>query len=257
MAVQQLLGGAQIAGRRLVHALALDGLDHEGGDVPLLQLPCQGVEITERYGRVGQQRCEAVPEAVLAVHGERAGGEPVEGVVAVQDARSASGVPGELQRGLDCLRAAVAEEHPVQVRAVAEQLLGEQPGQRLAVEAGQVGEVRVEHVVQRLADHGVVAAEPHHPEPGEHVQVVVAVRVPEVRALGPLVDLVEADGVQHARELVVEVPGVEFVALGAALGQESAEVELLGTGGGFRGGHFTVSPRKARLRTGRPRRARP
>lgn len=209
-----------------MHTLALDRLDDQGSHIALLQLPCQGVEITERYGGVGQQRGEAVPEAVLAVDGQGSGGQAVEGVRAVQDARFPGGVPGELERGLHRLRAAVAEEHPVQMRTVGEQPLREQPGQRLAVEAGEVGELGVEDVVQRLADDGVMAAEAHHPEPGEHVEVVLAVRVPEVRALGPLVDLVEADGVQHARELVVEMPAVQLVAFGAALGQQRAEVEL-------------------------------
>ncbi len=123
-----------------------------------------------------------------------------------------------------------------------EELLGEEPRQRLAVEAGEVGEGGVEDVVQRLADHGMVAAQAHHPEPGEHVQVVVAVRVPEVRTLGPLVHLVEAEGVQHARELVVEVTGVELVALGSTLGQQPAEIEFLGPGSGFRGGHYPWFP---------------
>ncbi|CAM5324373.1 hypothetical protein SAFG77S_00079 [Streptomyces afghaniensis] len=152
----------------------------------------------------------------------------MEGVRAVQDSGSAGDEAGELQRSLDGLRSAVAEEHPVQVRAVREQLLGQQARQRLAVEPGEVGEPGVQDVVQRLAHHGVVAAQAHHPEPGEHVQVVVAVRVVEVGALGALVDLVEADGVQHARELVVQVPGVQLVALGSALGQSCAEVELPG-----------------------------
>lgn len=147
-------------------------------------------------------------------------------MVAVQDPGLPGGVPGELQRGLHRLGAAVAEEHPVQVRAVGEELLGQQPGQRLAVEAGEVGELGVEDVVQCRADDGVVAPQAHDAEPGEHVQVVVAVRVPEVGALAALVDLVEADGVQHARELVVQVPAVQLVALGSALGQESAEIEL-------------------------------
>lgn len=209
-----------------MHALALDRLDDQGGHVALLQLPCQGVEITEGDGGVGQQRGEAVPETVLAVDRQRPGGQAVEGVRAVQDARLPGGVPGELERGLHRLGAAVAEEHPVQVRTVGEEPLREQPGQRRAVEAGEVGEPGVEDVVQRLADDGVMAAEAHHPEPGQHVEVVVAVRVPEVRALGPLVDLVEADGVQHARELVVEMPGVQLVAFGAALGEQGAEIEL-------------------------------
>ncbi len=151
----------------------------------------------------------------------------MEGVVAVEDPGAPGGVPGELQGRLHRLGAAVAEEDPVQVRAVREQLLGQQPGQRLAVEPGQVGELGVQDVVQGAADDRVVPAQAHHPEPGQHVQVVVALRVPEVGALGPLVDLVEADGVQHAGQLVVEVPGVQLVPLRAALGQQGAEVEAL------------------------------
>ncbi|CAO0837926.1 hypothetical protein SMICM17S_09167 [Streptomyces microflavus] len=111
---------------------------------------------------------------------------------------------------------------------MAEQLLGEQSGQRLAVEAGEVGELGVEHVVQGLAHDRVVPADPHHAEPGEHVEVVVALRVPEVRPLGPLVELVEADGVQHARQLVVEVARMQLVPLGPALRQEPSQVEALG-----------------------------
>ena len=99
--------------------------------------------------------------------------------------------------------------------------------------------------MQRLADDGVVAAEAHHPEAGEHVEVVVAVRVPEVRALGPLVDLVEADGVQHARELVVEVPGVQLVALGAALGEQRRRGRIP-SGPGFRRLSCPASPWPAR-----------
>ena len=62
-----------------------------------------------------------------------------------------------------------------------------------AVELGQVGQVGVEHVVHGLADHRVVAPEREHAEAGQHVEVVVAVLVVEVGALGPGVDLVEPD----------------------------------------------------------------
>ncbi len=68
--VQQLLRGTQISGWGLVHALALDGLDDQPGDIPLLQLPGQSVQVTERNGGVGQQRGEAVAEAVLSVDGQ-------------------------------------------------------------------------------------------------------------------------------------------------------------------------------------------
>ncbi|CAM5269625.1 hypothetical protein SFIMM107S_07527 [Streptomyces griseus] len=229
MPVQQLLGLPQIAGRRGVHALALDRLDDQRRDIAPLQLAAQRVQIAERHGRVGEQRGEPVAEAALPVDRQGSGGEPVEGVVAVEDPGLPGGVPGELQRRLDRFRTAVPEENAVQVRAVGQQLLGEQSGQRLAVEAGEVGQLGVQDVVQGLPDDGVVAAQAHDAEAGEHVEVVVALRVPEVRALGPLVDLVEADGVEHARQLVVEVARVQLVPLGPALGEEPRQIEALGS----------------------------
>lgn len=118
---------------------------------------------------------------------------------------------------------------------MAEELLGQQSRQRLAVEAGQVGELGVQHVVQGPAHDGVVSAQAHHAEPGQHVEVVVPLVVPEVGALGPYVDLVEADGAQHPGQLVVEVAGVQLVPLPAALGQQRGEVEALAPSG--RGRH--------------------
>ena len=61
-----------------------------------------------------------------------------------------------------------------------EQRLGQRAGQRRSVELGEVGQPGVEHVVHGLADLGVVAAEREDPEPGQHVEVVLAVVVVEV-----------------------------------------------------------------------------
>lgn len=163
--VQQLLRRPQEAGRRGVDALALDRLDDQCRHVAALQLAPQGVEIAERDGGVRQQGREAVPEAVLTVDREGAGRQPVEGVGAVEDPGAAGGVAGEFQGRLDRFGAAVPEEDPVQVRAVREQPLGQQSGQRLAVEAGQIGERGVQDVVQRLAYDGVVLTRPITPNP--------------------------------------------------------------------------------------------
>ena len=148
-------------------------------------------------------------------------------MIAVDDAVAAGGEAGELQRRLDRLGAAVAEVHPVQVRDVGEQRFGQRPGQRRRVELGQVGQVRVEHVVQRLPDHRMVPAEREHPEPGQHVEVIGAVVVVQVRALAAHVDLVEPDGVQHPRQLRIEVPRVQVVPLAAALAQHSSRCRTL------------------------------
>ena len=240
MLVQQLGRRGQEAVRRHVHALALDRLDDQRGDVTLSEFGCERVQVAERDRGVRQQRVEAAAELGRAVDRQRPGGEPVERVVAVQDASAPGRVPGELQRGLHRLGAAVAEEHPVQAGRLGEEFLREQPGQRAAVELGPVGQLGVQRLVQRLADHRVVAARREHAEAGQEIGVLVAVGVVQVRALGPLVDLVEADRVQHLRLLRVQVPAVELVSVVAMGGEQCLEVEVHGLFSPNRGRAFRV-----------------
>ena len=58
-----------------------------------------------------------------------------------------------------------------------------------------------------------IQAHPEHAEPGQEVGVPVPVGVIQVSALGPLVGTVEADGVQRPRQLGVQVPVGQGVAL--------------------------------------------
>ncbi len=224
--VQQRGRRGQEAGRRHVHALALDGLDDERRDAASAQFGFQGFQVAERDGRIGQQRVEPAPELGRAVHRKRAGGEAMERVVAVDDAVSPGRVPGELQRGLHRFGAAVAEEHPFQPGRLGEESLGEKPRQRPAVELGPVGQLGVERVVQRLADHRVVASGREHAEAGQEIGVLVPLGVVQVRSLGPLVDLVEADGVQHLRLLGVQVPAVELITVAAMGREQRGEIEV-------------------------------
>jgi hypothetical protein len=138
MVVQQLPGGSEKSGRGHVDALALDRLDDQRSDVSLAELGCQRIKAPERDAGVGQQRVETAPELGRAVHRQRADGEPVVAVVAVDDPPPAGRVPDELQRRFHRLGAAVAEIHPVQPRCPGEQLLGQQPGQQGAVELRHV-----------------------------------------------------------------------------------------------------------------------
>ncbi len=68
-------------------------------------------------------------------------------------------------------------------------------------------------------------AQGKYPKAGKHVEVVVAGVVVQVRAFGARVDLVEADRVQHARQLRVQVPGLQFVTFSAALFDQRGQVE--------------------------------
>ena len=189
-----------------------------------------------------QQRVEPLAELGRAVDRQRPGGQPVEGVVAVQHALLGGGVAGELQRCLDRLGPAVAEVDPVHPRCLGQQPLGEQPRQQRGVELHPVGQLSVEHVVQRLADDGMVPPGRENPESGQEVGVPVALAVVEVGTLGSFVDVVEADGVQHPGQLGVEVATGQLVSLPAARAQETGQIK----------GHGPFSPACADDRANNP-----
>src|ERR1017187_5680908 len=57
----------------------------------------------------------------------------------------------------------------------------------------------------------MIAAGREHAEAGQEIGVLVALGVVQVRAFGSLVDLIEADRVQHLRLLGIEVLAVKLV----------------------------------------------
>ena len=78
----------ELVGRQ-VDALALDGLDHEARPRRRARSSrARALDVAEG-DHVGprQQRTETAAELAAAVEGEGPGGQPVEGVVAVEDAR--------------------------------------------------------------------------------------------------------------------------------------------------------------------------
>src|SRR6478672_4231684 len=78
VAPAKLLDVFEIAVRRQVDALALNGLDEEQRDVFAVQLPLEGLQVAERNpGKPRQQRAEALDEVGIAVRRERAEREPV------------------------------------------------------------------------------------------------------------------------------------------------------------------------------------
>ena len=122
-------------------------------------------EIVERNrGATGQQRLEAAAEIAVVGQRQRAVGQPVECMLAVDDAAAAGGAARELDRGFDGLGAGIGEEHLVEIGHVIEQALGQNAGQRRDVELHQIGQVGVEHALQGLAQHGMVATNGEYAE---------------------------------------------------------------------------------------------
>ena len=176
-----------------VDPLALDGLDHEGGDVAGVELPDQRVDVAE--GDLGrrQQGPETVAELPAPVEREGPGGEPVETVVGVDDPVPTGGVPGELDGRLDGLGPRVGEDHPFDTgMGPGHQRFGQEAGQEGAVHLDQVGQVGVDGVVESLLDPGVVPAQGEDSEAGEEVEIAPALGVEEVATFAADVEPVEA-----------------------------------------------------------------
>ena len=115
-----------------------------------------------------------------------------------------------LMARLDGLGAGVGEEDPLDpgVRP-GHELLGQDAGQQGAVHLHEVGQVGVEGVVQGLDDGRVAAAEGEHAEPGQEVEVAVALVVDEIAALALDVEAVELERAEHPGHLGVDVLGME------------------------------------------------
>ena len=133
---------------------------------------------------------------------------------------------GELEGALDGLGAGVAEEAGVAGREFLGESLGEQAGENRAVHLDHVGEIEFEDVPDGFLNGGVVAADVEDAVAAEEVEVVLAVEVVEVGALGPGVDLVEADGALDLHKGSVHVLVVQVVVL-AQPGEDGVfEVEV-------------------------------
>ena len=209
-----------------VDALALDGLDHEGGHVAAPQLAGQAVDVAEGHARGGEQGAEAVAELLAPVERQRPGGEPVEAVVAVDDPVALGGGPGELDGRLDGLGPRVGEEGALDagVRPF-HQRLGQEPGQQGAVHLDQVGQIGVEGLVDGPRHGGMGTAEGEDAEPGQEVEIAPALGVVEIAALAPHVVAVEPDRLEHPAHLRVHVLRLEGEVLPLAGAQNFGEVE--------------------------------
>ncbi len=166
----------------------------------------------------GQERAEAVGELGVRVRRQRPERQPVEAVLRREHARAPGRRAAELDRRLDRLGARAREERaPDARRRAAQQLLREQRRQHVDADLHRARPLQLERLDQGLAHTGIVAPDVEHAEAAEHVQVAVAVAVPEVRALGPRPLPVEPDRPQQPDELRVDRLRVEVERLGAAL----------------------------------------
>ena len=198
-------GVQQLGLERVDPRLALDRLEQDGGGA-LAHGGAQGVDVVARHHpEAGHERRERRLLRLLRRGRQRAHRAPVEAALHHHELAARAALAGELERALDRLGAGVAQEH-----AAAEREVGEPLGE---AHAG-LGVEEVAHVHQppglvahRLHHARVAVAELRHRDAREEVEVLVALVVPEPRALAAH----ELDGV--ARVGVHERVALELLEL--------------------------------------------
>ncbi len=140
-----------------VDALALDRLDNEGGDLARGQRLLERGKIIERNrGASGQQWLETAAEVGIVGQRQRAIGQAVVGMRAVDDAGPAGRAAREFDGSLDTFRPGIGEKDLVQIWHIFEQAFREHAGERRHVKLHEIWQVAVEHALQCLAKRGMV-----------------------------------------------------------------------------------------------------
>src|SRR3989344_3255065 len=98
-------------------------------------------------------------------------------------------------------------------RGALDESFGQKAAQQRAVHLHHVGQIELKDVSDDLFDRRMVAAKVHGAVAAQKIEIVVALLVPEIGALGPLVNLVKADGPQDLHQGLVHVEVVERIVL--------------------------------------------
>ena len=170
MAATQRLGLIIVIVGGPFDALALDGLDDQGRDVVLGEFCRQRRNVA--HGHVDdarQKRAESFMEEGISRHGQRAVGQSVVGVLQCDDARARGRGLANLS-ALDRLRAAVAEEHRVQVRRAlrretANDFLRQYAGEKAQSICTMLGRSRSSIILDGRSDGGMIAPHGKTPKP--------------------------------------------------------------------------------------------
>jgi hypothetical protein len=195
--------------------LAQHRLHHQRRHVAPAQHAIQGVEVVEGDALdAGHQRAVAVPEVRVVHQRQRAHGLAVVGPLHAHEPLLAGGRPGELDGSLHGLRAAGAEEHPLQVaRQGRRQRLGGQAHVGRALHLREAREVARERRRERRLHRRVVVSQVQHAVAAEEIEVALPALVDELQPAGRDEAPAVAHHVEQIDEAGVHVPPVELEAL--------------------------------------------
>src|SRR4051794_2731094 len=116
-----------------------------------------GKKIMEGEGRTaGHHGPKTATKIRIASQRQRAIGQSVEGVIAVDDAGTASRTAGEFDRSFDTFGAGIRKKDFIEIRHMSEQPLREHARQRRNVELHEVRQLAVQHALQGVAKYRMV-----------------------------------------------------------------------------------------------------
>ena len=135
-------------------------------------------EIVERdFDTPGQQRAEAVAEDLVADQRQRAVGQAVESVAAINDAVATCCRTGKLDGGLDRFGPRIGKEHLFEMGHVAQQALGQDTGKGRHIHLDEVWKVAGEDFPQSVVHDRMVASESEYTPPAQQVEVLKALAI--------------------------------------------------------------------------------
>src|ERR1051326_8491546 len=104
-------------------------------------------------------------------------------MIAIDNARPPGRTSGEFDRSFDTFRAGIRKKDLIQIWHMAEQPFGQHAGKRGYVQLHEIRQVAVEHALQGIAQHRMVAANRKNAKSAEQVQVASAATIEEILTL--------------------------------------------------------------------------
>ena len=195
-------------------------------DIAFRQRLLQRGEIVERDLNAARHKAaETVAERRIAIERERAVGQPVKGMAAINDVRAAGRAAGELHRGFDRLGPGIGEKHLVEKGHELQQTLGEKARQGRDIHLHEIRQIGRKHRFQGLPHGRMIAADAEDAPAAQEIEITRAALIEQILAAATLEGDIEADGAQSPHHHLVHIKRMKLVSFGFAIFDQCSEIE--------------------------------
>ncbi len=148
-------------------------------------------------------------------------------MAAIKDVLAPGHAARELDRRLDRFRAGIGEKGFIQIRRELQQAFGEQAGQRGDIHLDEIRQIRVEDALQCRAHGRMIAADSENTPAAQKIEVARPRLVEKILAGPTLKRDIETDGAKSPHHHIVQMTGVEIIALALARLEQGCDIERL------------------------------